>query len=231
MATITTSEAFQWIFDKAESMKINRRPVVAQTAARDGTIRSTSRGGNVWRFTVKMPSGYRYSEYRDYLQALDSADRLSSGVIDLDNTGSDWLSTYQGTATGAQITNMTANITAETQLTISNISGISNGVTLFGQGDFIQLKSGANLRSSVYSVTQDVVKSASTAIVPVNRTLLNYTGNANVSYGVATGNDVRFTVLCTKMPAWTVTPNQLIDWDGEFEFVEDLFGPREAGNL
>lgn len=229
---ITTDQAFQWIFDNAETIAMNRRSVVAQTVSRDGTTRSTSRGGNVWRFTIKMPDGFRYSAIRDYLAALDYADRLYPGNVSLDNTGSLWLAEYQGGATGAEIANITANQSSSsmTTLTIGNLTTISNGVTVLAQGDFLQLKSGGTPRASVYTVVNDVVKSGSTATVSLNRPLLNWNGNVSTSYGIQVGNDVQWTLLCGKMPGWTVTANQLVVWNDTFEFIEDLYAGR-TGNI
>ena len=63
--------AFQWVFDNAESISIDRKAVVAQTTSRDQTIRSVSRGGQVWRFEVKLPDGIRWSDARSYIEAID----------------------------------------------------------------------------------------------------------------------------------------------------------------
>lgn len=228
--TITTDQAFQWIFDNAESIKMVRRPVVAQTVARDGTTRAVSRGANVWRFVVKMPDGYRYSEYRDYLAALDFSDRYTTANITVANPT--WLTEYRGDCTPTEISNITANITSTSlnTLTLGNLNGITNGLAVVKQGDFLQLKSGGNPRASVYTVTSDVIKSGNTATVTLNRPLLNWNGNTSTTYGIAVGTAVRWKVLCLKMPAWTVTPNQLIVWDSEFEFIEDLVEGR-SGNI
>ena len=52
-----TTSAFQYVFNKAAQISINRRAVTAQTTARDNTIRTVSRGGQIWRFEVTMPKG------------------------------------------------------------------------------------------------------------------------------------------------------------------------------
>lgn len=232
MATISTNDAFQWVFNNATSIKINRRGVVAQTIARDGTVRSTSRGGNVWRFTVEMPSGYRYSEVRDYIQALDTADRLLTGNVTMNHSGSTWITEYQGGATPTEISNITAKQSASNSSTIalSNLTTIADGITILQQGDFVQLTTGGNPRASVYTVAADAVKSGSTLNVTVNRPLLNWDGNTTPSYGLKVGNDVRWELRCVRMPGWTITPGQLVQWEGAFEFVEDLVAGR-AGNI
>jgi hypothetical protein len=59
-----TTTAFQYVFDNAESISINRRSTTAQTISRNNTVRTVSRGGNVWRFEVKLPDGIRWSDAR-----------------------------------------------------------------------------------------------------------------------------------------------------------------------
>ena len=49
--------AFQYVFDNAESIGINIQPVTASTVSRDATVRTTARGGAVWRFDVRLPDG------------------------------------------------------------------------------------------------------------------------------------------------------------------------------
>jgi hypothetical protein len=232
MATITTDNAFQWVFNNAATIRVNRRPVVAQTIARDGTVRSTNRGGNVWRFTVEMPNGYRYSEYRDYIQALDTADRLLTGNVTMNHAGSTWITEYQGGATATEISNITAKQSASNSsvIALSNLTTIADGVTILQQGDFVQLTTGGTARASVYTVAADAIKSGSTLNVTINRPLLNWDGNTSPSYGLKVGNDVRWELRCVRMPSWTLNANQLVQWDGAFEFVEDLVAGR-AGNI
>lgn len=227
MTDITSSNfsslAFQWVIDNAESIRINKRGVVAQTTARDGTVRAVTRGGAVWRFSVKMPDGFRYSDVRGYLEALDRTDRLYGNVaVDLNNAGSSWLSAYQGEMTAPQIANLTATIATTTTLTVGTLPTMSSTAYLFRAGDMIQLKNtGASTRRDpVYSVAYDVLRGAgSTVTITVNRPILTVSAS---TFNLYVGNDVVFKTICASMPDYTVTPNQLVVWNGNFDFVEDI---------
>jgi hypothetical protein len=73
--------SFQWIFDTAESLSINRKKMVAQTTARDGSIRTVSRGTMPKRFTVKVPDGLRWSEYRSLIAASEALDKVTTATV------------------------------------------------------------------------------------------------------------------------------------------------------
>ena len=95
-----TTTAFQYIFDNAQSISIDRRAVTAQTISRDQTVRTVSRGGQIWRFTVRLPDGLRWSDARPYIEAIEAADRYTTGTVQLSNTGyTSWLTAYRGSAT------------------------------------------------------------------------------------------------------------------------------------
>ena len=47
--------AYQEVLDRATTISINKRKTVAQTVARNGTVRSTSLGGGGWQFEVQLP--------------------------------------------------------------------------------------------------------------------------------------------------------------------------------
>lgn len=79
--------AFQWVFDNAESISVNKRAIVGQTVTRNQTVRAVSRGAGLWKFTVKLPDGMRWSEVATYIQALDAADRFTKETVALTNTG------------------------------------------------------------------------------------------------------------------------------------------------
>ena len=73
-----TTTAFQYVFDNAESISFDRRAVTAQTISRDQTVRTVSRGGQIWKFNVALPNGIRWSEARPYIEAIDAADRRTA---------------------------------------------------------------------------------------------------------------------------------------------------------
>jgi|TARA_R110000796_G_scaffold78978_1_gene175913 hypothetical protein len=75
--------SFQWIFDNAESISIDRKQQVAQTITRNNTVRAISRGNGVDKFTVKMPDGMRWSEVATYIQAAEALNRFTPETVDL----------------------------------------------------------------------------------------------------------------------------------------------------
>ena len=82
--------SFQWVFDKAESISINKRAITGQTVTRNQTVRAVSRGNAIRRFTVKLPDGMRWSDIASYIQALDALGRHTKQNIQVTNYGS-WL--------------------------------------------------------------------------------------------------------------------------------------------
>lgn len=82
--------AFQWVFDNAESISVNKRSVVGQTITRNQTVRATSRGPGIKKFTVKLPDGMAWSDVASAIQALDTADRFTKETIHVTNYGS-WI--------------------------------------------------------------------------------------------------------------------------------------------
>jgi len=84
---------FQWIIDKAESLSINRKKMVAMSTARDGSTRSISRGTQPYRFTVKLPDGLPWSGIKDLIAASEALDKISSATITIgtaNTTGYGW---------------------------------------------------------------------------------------------------------------------------------------------
>jgi len=212
--------SFQWIFDNAESISINKRPLVSQTIARDQRVRSISRGGAVWRFTVKMPTGMRYSPNRGYIDNIDRLNLITSDTVTLTADNFDWMTGYRGSATVTNTMTVkytTAQAASDTALfELGNMPG-AVGSTLFKPGDLIQ-PTGSRY---VYSVSNFVYKgSSSTQLFRVHRTILETPSNTAVTFKV--GNEITWTLICTKCPTWTIVERDIVGWNGEFEFYEVL---------
>jgi hypothetical protein len=199
--------AFQYVFDNAESIGFNRRAVTAQTISRNNTVRTVSRGGQVWRFDVKLPDGIRWSDAREYIEAIDSADRFTTGTVQINNPGyNTWLLPYLGTA--ANPAGIAASWTQGAS-TITLTSGQAAAGLNFGRGDVIQLGTGR-----VYSVTADVPFNVNT--VPVNRAIIDANGSGTLKVGSA----VTWSVVCTELPQWTIFARDQVSWSGPFVFYE-----------
>lgn len=82
--------SFQWIIDSAESISINRKKMVAQTTARDGTVRSVSRGTLPKKFTVKFPDGIAWTDLKSNIAAAESLDRISTATITIPYSKFPW---------------------------------------------------------------------------------------------------------------------------------------------
>lgn len=205
----TTNEAFQWIINSATALSIDGRGVVASTATRENVIRTVSRGGRVWKFTVSPSPGKTYVESRPYLARLDQMDRITIADIDFDHPGFENIIGYLGNGTGG--------------FTITGISGTTCVVTAGGltsgyvarAGDWLQI--GAT--GSVYQVVTDPA-AGNGATVTLNRPIDEAAG----TYTGFFGTDVKWSVLCVERPSWSLVPagaNMLVNWSGDFVFYED----------
>jgi hypothetical protein len=201
--------AFQTVIDYAESISINKRKKVAQTTSRDGVVRSTSLGGQVWEFEVKMPDGMPWTTMRPLIEQMEALDRTSQGVIRINRPGQSWITGYQGNY--ASTSSITASFTSGN--TINLISGpvLTTG-NKFKAGDLVQLGSAGK----VYSVAADVPVSSS--IITLNRPVRDSTG----TYSLVVGQAVSWTVICTNFPQWNIFSRNQVSWSGPFTFSEVL---------
>lgn len=80
--------SFQFIFDNAETISVNNRPVVLQTITRNNTVRATNLGGAVKRYTVKLPDGIPYREISANITAAETLGQHTSAnvTVTLDGT-------------------------------------------------------------------------------------------------------------------------------------------------
>ena len=202
--------AFQYVFDNAESISINKRRVIGSSLTRDQTLRTTSRGGQTWRFDVKLPDGIRWSDARQYIEKMEYLDRTTVGTVQMNNAGyNSWLTPYQGNAANS------AAITASwTQggSTITLTGGQAASGYNFRAGDYIQLKN----TGRVYSVVADVAYNSNT--VTLHRPIID----ASSSGTLVVGSLVTWSVLCYEFPDWTIFARDQVSWSGSFIFYENL---------
>jgi hypothetical protein len=200
--------AFQYVFNNAESISINRRRVIGSTVTRDNTVRAVSRGGQAWRFEVKLPDGIRWSDARGAIEKIEFLDRSTVGTVQINNAGyNSWLTPYQGNSTGT----FTATATIGSN-SITLTGGQPGSGFNFRAGDFIQLGASGH----VYSVVSDVVFSSNT--VTLNRPVIDATN----TYTLTVGPSVTWSVICTDFPTWTIFARDQVSWSGPFVFSEDL---------
>lgn len=201
--------AYQTVFDNAQSISFNRRKKVSQTQSRDGTVKATSLGGQIWEFSVKLPDGPKWTDYRPLIEAMENLDRTTVATVKINNSGQSWISGYRGDL--ANTGSVVVSYSSGTTLTITSGATLASGYK-FKAGDFIQLGS----TGSVYTVVSDVPYSSNT--VTVHRPVREAAG----SYTLVVGQAVSWQVLCVSFPQWTIFARDQISWSGEFIFAEAI---------
>lgn len=205
--------SFQYIFDNAAQIRMDTHPVVAQSRTRSNVVKSVERGGDTWRFIVTMPQGQKWSEVRSKIALIEALGKTTSDTIQINNAGyNDWLTAYQGDS----------DVTAGFQ--VNTISGKTCQISTYGAGhnltaseytfkagDLIQLGSG-----HTYKVAADVIYPATT--VTLNRTIIE----SDATYSINIGPACSFTVKCTTLPAWIIFDRDLVQFNGQFVFEEDI---------
>jgi hypothetical protein len=201
--------SFQWIFDKAETLSMERKPVVASTVARDGTVRSVNRGNQPWRFDVKLPDGITWTELRPYISQAEALDRHTSASVVLTNSGLTWMVGYQGNSVNS--TGFVATITqGSNTITLTTSPTTSSGYK-FRAGDFIQLGSSGK----VYTVAADVAFNSNTVVL--HRPVLE---SSATGVALRVGANCTFTVICQQFPSWSLMARDQVSWSGPFVFYE-----------
>lgn len=205
-------DAVQWIINSATALSIDGRGTVAQTITRENVIRTVSRGGRVWRFSVTPSPGKTYQEARPYLAKLDQMDRITPAQITLNHTGFENIYGYLGSGSGG----FTVTVPVGTNVTTCTITaGSLPSGYVCRAGDWLQI----GITGSVYQVAED--PSAGNGVtVTLNRPI----DEASGSYTGYFGGDVEWTVICAQRPTWSLTPagnNMLVSWSGDFVFYED----------
>jgi len=198
--------AYQEVFDRATSLSINKRRKVSQTQSRSGVIKTTSVGGQVWEFEVRLPDGLRFSDYRSIIQDMETLDRVNTGEVSIPQ------SYIAGTVGGLGVSG-TINVAATqggTSLTVNTNTSDSN--FRLKKGDYIQL----GTSGKVYAVTND--QASLTGVIGVHRPLLDVTAN----YDLVIGTNVVWDVICVQWPNYTIFGYDQVSWSGPFIFVEAI---------
>lgn len=202
--------SWQYVIDNAESISINRLKKVSSTEARDGTVKATSLGGQVWTFTVKLPDGPRWSDNRQSISQIEALDRVANANIQFNTTGTlDWFMKYQGNC--ANVSGITATVPSSGN-TITLTGGQAASGYNFRAGDIVQLGSSGHC----YTVTADVAYNSNT--VTLHRPIIDSAGSVTLRVGP----NCVFNVVCTQFPQWTIFERNQVSWSGPFILVENL---------
>lgn len=204
--------SFQYMIDNAQTVEYNMRPQVSQTISRGGAIRSVDRGNDIWRFTVTMPSGARYSDYREALAGMEAQGQTQE--INIDFAEYDYLFGYQGDLATPSITVTRPLNGTGSQTTLAFTQGAFNpgGTYTCKKGDIIKLD------NHIYQMEQDVTSS----YIYLNRPYIFL--ETSPGYGTTTtgtfGASNTFRVKCIQMPTYQVFGYDQIAWSGPFVFQE-----------
>ena len=203
--------SFQWIIDNAESISIDRQEVVGQSITRNQTVRATSRGAGIWKFTVKLPDGIAWTDIRGPISTAEKLGRYTTANISLNTTGQEWLYQYQGNS--ANYTGFVATITAGSNTITLTTSPTTSSGYKFKAGDLVQLGSSGK----VYTVAADVAYNS-------NSVTLHRAVSEESATGVAlrVGPNCVWTVICTQFPSWTIFARDQVAWNGPFVFYENM---------
>jgi hypothetical protein len=210
--------SFQWIFDYAETISINKRAVVAQSITRGNRVKSVKIGGQTWRFDVKLPDGMRWSDIRTNVAAHEALDLYTEDTIYLNNTGYSYINNYQGDASPGNIQLTYNSDLAPTTLNMHSVSSLTEDQFIFKKGDWLQLGNQGHAYTVVNDVPRGNVDIANVSVT-VNRPVIE-TANVSQVYTVTVGQNVGFDVICVAMPNWTLFGYDQVQWDGVFTFYE-----------
>lgn len=213
--------SLQTIIDNAVSIEFIRRKLAGQSVSRSGQVKIASVANNVpWQMIVEPRPGMRYADYRDLVEEIDRLDRVFLEVVDIGNSnpGLAYITEYQGTLTGTELSTIT--VASASALTITlNVTGFTGGTkVVFEPGDLIQL--GGNYKYP-YTVTSRVLRgSGSTVQVPINRPFIDQAGYTEVGASILVGKNVTWQMVMTKKPSYRVIPGGFLEWSDNFELVE-----------
>ena len=203
--------SFQWIIDNAESISIDRQEIVGQTITRNQTVRATSRGAGIWKFTVRLPDGIAWTDIRSNISLAEQLGRVTPASISLSTSGQSWLAQYQGNSVNS--TGFAANITTgSATITLTTSPTTSSGFK-FKAGDIIQF----GTTGRVYTVAADVPFNSNT--VTLHRAVID---NTATGVAIRVGPNCSWSVICAQFPQWNIFARDQVSWSGPFVFYENM---------
>ena len=173
-----------------------------------------------WQMIVEPRPGMRYADYRDLTEEIDRLDRIFLEVVDIGNTNPrlSYITEYQGTLTGAELSTITVASASALTITLNVNSFTGSSKVVFEPGDFIQL---AGNYKYPYTVTSRVLRGSGTTVeVPISRPFIDQAGYTEVGAGILVGKNVTWQMVMTKKPSYRVIPGGFLEWADVFELVE-----------
>ena len=222
----------QSIINASNGLNIDRRKMVGIQYTRNEIPRvSQTPTRNPWKFTLDLPTSYRYNDARSLMEQLDTLDRTTPQVITFSENGKlDWIFRYQGAMTSGQISTVTVQRFVGDQLVLTGLPAVGAGTVLFQPNDLIQIGSPGVHPYPFTSTTQVLRGGGSTVTITTNRP--NILTGTLTGLGIIVGNDCQFNMFCPNMPTYklivggyqksgnTLVGNALIEFTDSFMLYE-----------
>lgn len=224
MATLNT------ILSIAESVGITDQRFIGQMMSRNQRIATSEIiGVQPFEFEMKPMNYLLYSQNRQLLSALRTADREYEQYLNFGTTG--WINyiDYQGDMTSGQIAACQyQTASANKTIVLGSLPSISSSSYIVKTGDFLQIDRYA------YIATADVQRgSGSTVNIPVHRTIMTTLASpmyavigqygTTQSLGGSTFTGTTFPVILNAYPSYALIPmtnDSFIQWSGTFKAIE-----------
>lgn len=223
------STGLQTIINRCSGLVMDRRNVVGIQYTRNEIPRvSLTPTLNPWRFTLDMPSRFRYNEARSLLEQIDHLDRYTPQLITFSDLPQiNWIFKYQGTMSQTQINAITVSSFTATTLVLQNLPVVASSRVLFEPNDLIQIGNNPFPFTVVNQVTRGT---GSTVSVTTHRP--NIISTSVVGNNITVGADCEFYMFCPNMPIYKLIPgapiysgttivnNAYIEWSDAFQLYE-----------
>jgi hypothetical protein len=223
----------QTIIDSCNGIKINRRNVVGIQYTRNEIPRvSQTPTTNAWKITLDMPNSFRYSEARALMEELDTLDTTTPQLVTFgNNVNLQWIFSYQGSLSTAQIAGLRVASYIGNQLELSNLPAVPATRMMFKKNDLIQIDG----HPYPFTTEEDVLRGNGSSVT-ITTSRPNIITDDVTNLGIIAGTNCQFNFFCPNMPVYKLTVggyqktsnvvqnNALIEWSDSFmlyEFVGD----------
>jgi len=221
----------QTLINYSNGLTIDRRKVVGIQYTRNEIPRvSQTPTKNPWKFTLDVPTRFRYSDARSLLEALDTIDRITPQTFTFDNNANlAWVFRYQGSLSQVQVNSLTVQSFVGDQLVLTNLPAIASTRVIFEPNDLIQI---GNNYFPFTSTTQILRGVGSTITITTNRP--NIISSSVSGQTIIAGSACTFYMFCPNMPTYklivggyykdpttgTTINNAIIEWSDSFVLYE-----------
>jgi hypothetical protein len=212
--------SLQTIIDRAQSIEIDRRRIVAQTVSRSQRIKISERASaQPWRWTVAPPGMLKWSDSRGIVELIDFNDRANEYTLSLNNNASmNYITQYQGGATTNQLTAMQITSFTTSTMVIGTLPSVSTSTIMFASGDLIQ----PTLSRYPYTVVNTVYRGSGNSISLVTHRPAITSENVTLTGSFKTGTSCTWRMVLTALPSYSIVPKNLVQFNGDFKLIEKI---------